>query len=339
MFKSAYWKLTLSYVLIAMAISIAFSVAIFNISSTEIGKGLGRQARVLRDTPMNDFESMMTTIPDLETLRNAQIDESNNRLKTNLFYYNLLILVLASGASYFLARKTLEPIKDMLEEQNRFTADASHELRTPLTALRTEIEVNLLDKDLDLNQSKKLLQSNLEEIEKLEVLSAALLKLAKYQDQKKNRMARISLEEVVVEAYEKVESLANKKSIVFENQLADIKVAGDNKSLVELFVILIDNAVKYSPKDSKINIRMSEVGSTAVIRVKDSGVGIKSSDLPYIFNRFYRADTSRNKEQVDGYGLGLSIAKQITDLHKGTIHANSKIGQGSEFVVKLPIYK
>ena len=164
MFKSAYWKLTFSYVLIAMLISIAFSVAIFNISSTEINKGLGRQTRVLRDIPMSDYGSI-SVVPDLEEIRNEQIRESNDRLKTNLLYYNLLILILATGASYFLAKKTLEPIREMMDEQNRFTADASHELRTPLTAMRTEIEVNLRNKSLNLDESKKLLQSNLEEIE------------------------------------------------------------------------------------------------------------------------------------------------------------------------------
>lgn len=338
MFKSAYWKLTFSYVLIAMMISVAFSVAIFNISATEIGKGLGRQTRVLRDIPISDYGSI-TTVPDLEQIRNEQIQESNNRLKTNLLYYNLLILILATGASYFLARKTLEPIEEMMDEQNRFTADASHELRTPLTAMRTEIEVNLRNKALNLNESKNLLQSNLEEIEKLESLSAALLKLARYQDKKQNQLSNVSLEEAVVEAYEKIEALANKKSIAFENKFADISVLGDKKSLVELFVILIDNAVKYSPSNSKIKIEMAESGHYAVVRVRDQGIGIKSSDLPYIFNRFYRADVSRNKDQVDGYGLGLSIAKQIVTFHKGIIFATSKTGQGSEFVVKLPIPK
>src|SRR4030042_2699111 len=172
MFKAAYLKLTFFYVLIAMAISICFSLAIYNISSREIGRGLGPQNGIFREIIPNDFEN----------LRNQQIQKSNTRLKINLFYYNLVIFVLSMVGSYFLARRTLRPIEEAMESQSRFTADASHELRTPLTAMKAEIEVALRDKKMGLSESKKLLKSNLEEIEKLEKLSSALLTLTRIQE-------------------------------------------------------------------------------------------------------------------------------------------------------------
>ncbi|MFA6963525.1 MAG: HAMP domain-containing sensor histidine kinase [Patescibacteria group bacterium] len=330
-FDQASLRLSLFYVLIIMMISIGFSVGLFNISSNEIGRGLGKQSRFLQDINMH----VLAPNIDLERLRQEQIDESNGNLRTNLIYFNLLILLLSSCASYFFARKTLEPIRESVEAQNRFTADASHELRTPLTALRTEIEVAMRDDKLNLQAAKKLLESNLEEIAKLESLSNALLKLAKNENSKPE-IGKVDLSEVVISAYEKVESLANKKSMIFDNHLQPAIVRGDRHSLTELFVILLDNAIKYSPNKSKINIDIQIDGNFVLVGIKDRGLGIKASDLPYIFNRFYRADNSRSKESVAGYGLGLSIAKQIADLHGGNLSATSKPGKGSEFIVKLP---
>lgn len=354
-FDFAVAKLSLFYVLIVMAISISFSVAIYKLSSNELDRGLVHQSRMFQNIPQN---YMPIGFQNLEQIRLAQLEESNHRLQTQLIYFNLLILILSGTLSYFFARKTLEPIKEAMEAQNRFTADASHELRTPLTAMKTEIEVALRSKELTLSNSKKLLESNLEEIAKLESLSGALLKLAKAENTNLT-FEPVDLEEAIIEAYERVEKMTKAKSIEFETNIGDssrsrqrrdsndkyssippwrersLQVHGDKQSLVELFVILLDNAVKYSPKDSKICINMAAEGDRAVIKIKDEGIGIKASDLPHIFDRFYRADHSRNKEKIAGYGLGLAIAKQIVDLHAGTITATSEHGKGSIFTVKL----
>lgn len=337
-FKLAYLKLTAFYVLIAMVISIGFSIAIYNISSNELEQGLGRQTRILGDFPPRNNNPI---INELEKIRSEQLEKSNSNLEVNLIYYNLLILILSSVVGYFFARRTLEPIEEAMESQSRFAADASHELKTPLTAMRTEIEVNLRDQKLSISDAKRLLKSNLEEIAKLENLSNTLLKLAKLEKESKDDFKVLSLTEIVTEAYEKVESLAKQKSINFDNNFQKLEILGDRSSLIELFVILFDNAIKYSPKKSKIKIEISKVHKYAEVRVNDRGEGIKASDLPYIFNRFYRADNSRSKNSpasgYDGYGLGLSIAKQIVDLHGGSISVSSTPGKGSQFIVKLHI--
>ncbi len=334
LFSSATIKLTLFYVLIVMAISVIFSVSLYDISSNELERGLGRQVGIIRNISRSNS---LQPMPDFNQIQLDQLDESNRHLKMNLVYFNLLILFLSSLVSYILAKKTLEPIEEAMNAQNRFTADASHELRTPLTAMRSEIEVALRNKNLSKDEAKKLLSSNLEEIDKLESLSNALLKLACYQDDK-NTLTKISLEEIIVNAYEKIETLANQKDISFENELLDLKVKGDKASLTELFVILLENAIKYSPKSSKISISMKKDRDKAVIFVQDQGIGIKASDLPHIFNRFYRADNSRSKEKAEGYGLGLAIAKQIANLHDGSISVESKPGQGSKFTIKLDLF-
>lgn len=335
-FKFAYFKLTLFYMLIASVVSLAFSIVIYNISSQEIARGLGNQYRMMHDAPVRGNLSQF--IPDIEQVQREQLAESNRKLKINLLYFNLLVLTLSSVAGYLLAKKTLEPIEEAMEAQNRFTADASHELRTPLTAMKTEIEVNLRDKNLNLTQAKALLNSNLEEVQKLESLSNALLKLARF-EKNSPALKKVDLKEILIEAYEKVESLAARKSIKFENKLIDLRARGDKQSLIELFVILLDNAIKYSPEKSSISIRMKESRGRAEVSISDQGVGIKSSDLPYIFNRFYRADSSRTKENIDGYGLGLSIAKSILELNNGDISVSSHPGKGSKFTVKIPLHQ
>jgi len=335
-FKNAHTKLALFYMMVAMLVSVTFSVAIFNISTNEIDQGLGKQNRIamqMRDNSIFD---------QIENIRQSQLDESSARIKWNLFYFNILILILSSIAGYFLAKKTLDPIEEAMEAQNRFTADASHELRTPLTAMRTEIEVAIRDKKMNLLEARELLNSNLEEISKLEVLSSALLKLAKNDGQIAKEFSKVVVSDVIIEAYEKVESLAREKEIKIEchpelgsGSLPNVSILGDRQSLTELFVILLDNAIKYSPKNSKIKIVVLEDSKDVSIKISDSGIGIKASDLPHIFDRFYRADHSRNKDKVDGYGLGLSIAKQIVDFHGGNIKAESKAGKGTNFVVKF----
>jgi len=317
-----------------MIISLSFSAIIYQISSTELGKGLRRQTNFLRELSKSPFEN---PIQDFERMRAEQLEGSANRLKLNLIYFNLLILFLSSILSYYFARRTLKPIEDMVEAQNNFTGDASHELRTPLTAMRTEIEVGMRDKKLKLAGAKKILSSNLEEISKLETLSNALLKLTKYEDKKIENFEKVNLEDIIIEAYEKIEKLANKKKIRFKNNFKNVYIKGNKQSLVELFVILLDNAIKYSPKNSKVSINIKKNGKYGVVTISDQGIGIKASDIPHIFNRFYRADISRNKEKTDGYGLGLSIAKRIVEIHKGTISAESQIGKGSDFIVHLRV--
>ncbi len=108
---------------------------------------------------------------------------------------------------------------------------------------------------------------------------------------------------------------------------------GDKDSIVELISIFLDNAYKYSPRDTEVIIRVGKDKDSSYISIKDQGVGIKATDLPHIFERFYRADHSRNKDTIGGYGLGLSIASSLVDLHRGQIKVKSSPDKGSEFIL------
>jgi two-component system sensor histidine kinase CiaH len=335
-FKSAYIKLTFYYVLIIMAISVVFSFAIYRISTQELNRGFNRQSKIFRQPTAN--QTIIPTIhSEMERLLQEQLIESKSKIFYELFYLNLVILVLTTIGSYFLAKLTLEPVEEMMEAQNNFTADASHELKTPLAAMKTEIEVNLRDKALPIERAKNLLRSNLEEIDKLETLSNALLNLARYQEDLKLDFQDIPLNELITEAYEKVESLAGQKNIIFNKAIPNQFIKGDRQSLVELFVILFDNAIKYSPSKSNTVITGETRNNKLFVKIKDEGIGIKASDLPYIFNRFYRADSSRSKEKITGYGLGLPIAKRIVELHKGSITVTSTPNKGTEFTISFSL--
>lgn len=330
MFRAAVVRLTLWYLAVIMVLSVGFSVWIYNVSGNELSALQQRQQQVFKGNRFGlpgDFTQFN---------RLQQIDQSEENIGLNLLYFNLIILLAGGALSYLLAKRTLRPIEETMAAQARFTADASHELRTPLTAMRTELEVALRDKELKLAESKELHRSNLEEIEKLENLTNGLLKLAK-QDGSATNFKPCSLEVIVKDAIAHVEARATKRNIAITPSIIDGKLIGDCWALTELVTVLLDNAIKYSPADTEVLVTTDMSRTHATISVQDHGAGIKASDLPYIFNRFYRVDTSRNKEKVDGYGLGLSIAKQIADAHKGVIAVKSKIGEGSIFTITLPL--
>ncbi|MCC7289006.1 HAMP domain-containing histidine kinase [bacterium] len=328
MFRSATLRLTVWYTIIIMAVSLVFSTALYIISRGQLESSLRRQWLRRIDQRLN----IVVQPNDIS----ADLTEGSARLLNYLLEFNLIILALSVFASYKLARHTLEPIEEAHTAQARFTADASHELRTPLTAMKAEIEVALRDKKLTIKEARELLNSNLEEVSKLELLSNALLKLAQT-NRDTIALRQTNALEVVSGAVERVKKQAQLHSISIKNDVRNIKFVGDSTSLTELFVVLLDNAIKYSPEKSVVTVTCRKSGGCVAISVEDKGAGIPAKDLPNIFDRFYRVDNSRSKLKTEGYGLGLSIAKKVADLHGGSIEVTSTVGKGSVFTVKLPI--
>ncbi len=275
--------------------------------------------------------------PSREFILDPQlIEETKERLAGILLLVNLGILGASSLAGYFLAGRTLRPIKEMVDEQNRFVTDASHELRTPLTSLKTTTEVYLRDKNHTLEESDALHKSNLEEINNLQTLSDNLIKLTQYQKSNGNMVfTDASLADITEEAVKKVANLAKFKKITLLNKIEDTKIEADRQSLVEMFVIFLDNAIKYSHKNTTVTMSTRVQDRFVEIEIKDEGVGIAKKDISHLFDRFYRVDKSRTKTDVAGYGLGLSIAKQIVDKHNGLIKVESEVGKGTIFKVFL----
>ena len=145
------------------------------------------------------------------------------------------------------------------------------------------------------------------------------------------------MHEIIEELYEDGTLLAMQKKIeVTLDHNEKISMSGDKLRLRQLFLNLLENAIKYTPECGKVSISLKKENAFAIIKISDSGIGIPQKELPKIFNRFYRVDKARSRE-LGGSGLGLSIAKWVTELHSGTISVYSVIHQGTTFTVKLPL--
>jgi two-component system sensor histidine kinase CiaH len=321
------FRLTASYLAILMLLSLSLTVPLYRYSTSAADRGL-RSERLY-------FEGAnpYSIGPNYQQIERGQVNGVHTKLRNELISLNLLVLLIGGGLSYFLARRTLSPIEAALAAQSRFAADASHELRTPLTAMKSEIEVNLRDSKLPIEDARELLKSNLEEVAKLEALAGGLLRLARHENEQLP-LVPVELASIVDRATDRLVLTSNKHKVtILNNNVSGVALA-DAESLVELVVILLDNAIKYSPSGSEVVISSKRRGSGLDLIVTVVGTGIAKTDLLHIFERFYRADTSRSKS-TPGYGLGLSIAARIAEMHGASIDATSKLGSGSHFTIHL----
>jgi len=341
MFQSARLKLTGWYLIIIMLISLSFSVVIYRVLTSEVYRFSSLQRTRIEQRLLNQGllppGTNISLPPPPGEIDSDLMMEVEYRLILRLVIVNGIILVISGGLGYILAGRTLKPIAEMVDEQNRFISDASHELRTPLTALKSSIEVNLRDKKMSLDEAKQVLKENVTQVNKLQTLSDSLLELTQYQSPG-NHIPHTSvlIEDVIDNAVERITPLAKAKQITVDHTVPHVKIIGNKENLSDLFVILLDNAIKYSNTGTKIGIGAKKTDGHINIWVKDHGMGIASKDLPHIFDRFYRADSARGRAEEGGYGLGLSIAKKIVDAHHGTIAVISKPNAGTTFTIKLP---
>jgi len=200
------------------------------------------------------------------------------------------------------------------------------------------MEVALRDKKISLNQAKRLIRENLEEVNSLKTLSDRLLSLSRYQTNGQSLIFhKVNLSLVVEKAVKKIFPLAKEKGIKIKTEVIPLTFLGNEESLEEMFLIFLDNSIKYTPQGGQVVISAQRVKRWLEIIIKDTGMGIAQKDLPYIFDRFYRADQSRSKEKMSGFGLGLSLAKRIIEIHRGSVKVASQLGKGTTFTIRLPL--
>jgi len=241
-------------------------------------------------------------------------------------------LVLAGVGGWWLAGKTLRPVRVAFNRQHAFVSDASHELRTPLAVIRANAE--FLQQEQPENVEARDIVS---ETDRLSSLVDALLAVARDDDRGAKALhTQVDLADVV-EA-----TVASFQTVTADHELEltyatpdELMVMGDREQLRQVLVIVLDNAVRYTPAGGRIHVQARADGKEAVLTVHDTGIGIPEEALPRVFERFYRADDARNR-QSGGVGLGLAIARELVTRNSGRISVTSTEGAGSTFTVRLP---
>lgn len=222
-------------------------------------------------------------------------------------------------------------------QTRQFSSDASHELRTPLTIMRGEIELALRNEKTP-GEYREILSSTLEEILRLKSIIDNLLTLGKADHGVLDlKLEEVHLDSLIKELFDDSEMLAESKQIHVELKNTEpVTIVGDKGRLHQLFLNIVDNAIKYTPQGGHVAISVQRQNGSALVEVEDDGIGIPEQDIDKIFDRFYRVDKARSRE-MGGTGLGLSIAKWIAEIHRGTITVESEVDKGSKFSVTIPI--
>ncbi|MEH7502003.1 HAMP domain-containing sensor histidine kinase [Neobacillus drentensis] len=262
--------------------------------------------------------------------------EMLNHLLIVIGFGSLLSVFIAVLAGIYLANKALIPIKLSWEKQQQFVGDASHELRTPLSVMKLNLEHLFRHPDNSIEQVSETIHQVIQEINYMSRMTTDLLTLARSDsDQLQIVHESIQLDDILHQVVKDFKILAITKNIHLTTDIHPIKMAGDKERLKQLLVILLDNALKYTQKNGAISVKSKMKNSRAIIEIIDTGIGISNTDLPYIFDRYYRGDKSRTRH-LEGTGLGLSIAKWIIQSHSGKIRIQSKEGEGTHVIISLP---
>ena len=311
-------RLALSYLAVIMTLSLAFSVIIYAITSAQLNR------------PLPPGEHAQQPPELVERQFNRRLEQRNRETRgsviMSLAALNGVMLLVGYWLSLLLARRTLAPIERSIEQQAQFVSDASHELRTPLTALMTTNEVALRKKTLDDDRARAVFQRNIDEVEQLRTLTDNLLQLTQVNNQQIEKRA-VDMAELVRDTVDRYQPAADKKRVALDMQVASITYTAAVTAVTQILGTLIDNAIKYSPPDSTVVIRLDG----QVLSVIDQGIGIAKKDQAKIFDRFYRSDEARTRGQNSGYGIGLAIAKVVADKHGYRLSVKSEPSRGSTF--------
>lgn len=233
----------------------------------------------------------------------------------------------------------MDRLQKSRESQGYFVDYAAHEMQTPLTVLQANLEVTL-NKARTIEEYRDALINNLEHVERLVTLTRELLTLTRLAgDRTPVRRAPLDLQSLLRELIDELRVLAEDRQIGLSLQAEPTPlVLGDDQWLKQAVINLLDNAIRYTPPGGEVTVRLRATNEGVAVSVEDTGPGIESQHLPYLFERFYRADFARARD-CGGTGLGLPIVKGIADAHGGTITLETEVGKGSIFTLLLPADK
>lgn len=256
-----------------------------------------------------------------------------------LIFLGVIALITATVIGHAMAGRAIVPLKEAYDKQRQFAADASHELRTPLAVVMTSTDLLLSDPSIQNPFLREVIDDVKSEVKKMSKLVSDLLIIARSDNNAiKIQIRKIDLGKLLEQNVRMMTPLAEKKGVMLVGEgFRKVLISGDEEKIKQLILILVDNAIKYTPEGGHVLVRLEGFDeSRAVFSVQDSGIGIAKEDQERIFERFYRVDKARSRE-MGGNGLGLSIATEILRIHQGEISVASELGVGTKFTVELKI--
>jgi len=242
-------------------------------------------------------------------------------------------MILIGGAGWWLAGLAMRPIEKSYQQLQKFTADAAHELRTPITSLQTIVETNSINQE-----TQKALER---QIKRLVTLTQDLLLLSRVESGlQEAKLQEICLNDLVADVEEELMPVAMNAQVLLSSNIpieSYFYIQGNEGQIYRMLLNLVSNAIKYTPESGEVKINLTTNDHQGLITIKDTGIGIPTSDIPHIFNRFYRVNADRSRH-TGGSGLGLAIALAIVQTHKGKLEVQSDVNNGSTFTVILPLF-
>ncbi|MHB1334979.1 MAG: sensor histidine kinase [Candidatus Humimicrobiaceae bacterium] len=319
-FLKARLKLTFLYLLVIMIVVLTFSFFVYLSFSLRLPKDIESEFR----EEETDIESIF-------------VSTASKSLLNLIIIVDISTILISGFLSYWLAAKTLAPIKKAHMLQRQFISDASHELRTPLTIMKTGIELEVRNSK-NIESCRGILESNLEETNRMINIVEDLLFLARLENnQEKFKFTRISINFTLNKIINLLKPYAKKKNITMLSVFPEEEAycSADENKISQAFLNLIKNAIDYSYDNGKIEMVLQKSAAKIEITIKDGGIGISKENLKNIFNRYFRIDNEMVSKS-NGSGLGLAITKEIIEKHKGRITIDSEIKKGTKVLISLP---
>jgi signal transduction histidine kinase len=322
-FSTARIKLTLWYMLISYVLLGLFTVAVISAEKQAFAQVIDLVHSHVRGVVFNIYLQQ-------------QIEDFEQHFSQWLLLFDAAILIVATLASYFLSGRTLKPIEEVMKEREQFTADISHELRTPLASMAMEIEAYQRGRQTKA-EATVVMDSLQQEIRRMTDLVSGLMRLVRLEQAENEEplvMTMVDLSQIVSASMESFKNRLVERQLMLAVELPPrLMVIGNPDELRQVVLILLDNAIKYTPAGGRLEVATARWHDWARLTVFNDGPGIEADDLPLVFNRFYRGRNAGD----EGSGLGLAIARQLIEQHKGTVAVASTKDHGVTFRVLLPL--
>lgn len=289
---------------------------------------------------ISDNQSILALDADIQyatvLFNTTQIREAIAKYESTVVLVMVSFWLISIFASVYLSTLSVKPILVSFQKQKDFVENASHELRTPLTVLQNRLENLFRKPEATIMERSEDIASSLEEVRNMRRLTTNLLNLARRDDGLKIEMTMVDggYFDTIIENYQLIAQESDK--ILITENLVKHPIKTDKILLKQLLTILFDNAIKYTGQNGQITLSLRTTERQFIILVADDGLGVSEADKKKIFDRFYRVDKARTR-QKGGFGLGLSLAKQIVDTLKGSISVKDNIPKGTVFEIKIPI--